>query len=264
MDNILNNLKVVIGAAHGKKTDRNIMKLTGDDKKLLKEFEKRLGISFKHRELLKCALMHKSYANENRLPYSSNNERSEYLGDAVLELAISKILYENFPEHSEGDLSKLRAAIVNEEQLAELAREIDLGKYLFLGKGEDQTGGRDKPSLLSDAYEAVLGAIFLDRGFDKAVKVISKNFERIIKQVGGQGFVNDYKTRLQEVVQRKLRTVPRYKMAGESGPDHNKTFEINLFVAGELMSTGKGASKKSAEQDAARQALEKLQIGNER
>ena len=240
------------------------MKISGDEKKRLKEFEKHLGISFRDREHLKRALMHKSFANENKYPYSDHNERSEYLGDAVLELAISKILYERFSDNTEGDLSKLRAAIVNEEQLAELAREIHLGEHLYLGKGEDQTGGRDKPSLLSDAYEAVLGAIFIDRGFDKAVKVIQKNFDGILKKVGGSGYVNDYKTRLQEVVQGKFRTVPRYKLAREIGPDHSKTFEIQLLINGAHTSTGTGASKKAAEQDAARQALEKIEVGSKK
>lgn len=235
------------------------MKITGEEKKLLKEFERHLGTTFKHREHLKRALMHKSYGNENKYPYTDHNERYEYLGDAVLELAISHLLFTAYPEQTEGDLSKLRAAIVNEDQLAILAREIRLGDYMFLGKGEDQTGGRDKPSLLSDAYEAVLGAIFLDRGFEKALKVIRRNFDNIIKQVGGAGYVKDYKTRLQEVVQGRFRSVPRYKMSREFGPDHSKTFEVNLFVSGRHLSVGRGASKKAAEQDAARQALEKLE-----
>ncbi|MBI2092526.1 MAG: ribonuclease III [Deltaproteobacteria bacterium] len=235
------------------------MHLTGEDKKRLKEFEKYLGISFKKREHLKRALMHKSYANENKYPPTDHNERSEYLGDAVLELAISHILFATFPEHSEGDLSKLRAAIVNEEQLAELAREIKLGDYMYLGKGEDQTCGRNKPSLLSDAYEAVLGAIYIDRGFDKALKVIKKNFDKVINTVGGKGYVNDYKTRLQELCQERFRTIPKYKLVREIGPDHSKTFEIHLYIGGDCAGTGKGASKKSAEQDAAREALEKLQ-----
>ena len=234
------------------------MKLTGDDKRMLKAFEKCLGISFKKREHLKRALMHKSYANENKYPYTDQNERYEYLGDAVLELAISHILFSLFPEHSEGELSKLRAAIVNEDQLARLARQIRLGDFMYLGKGEGQTGGRDKPSLLSDAYEAVLGAVFLDRGLDKAVKVIRRNFEEVIKEVGGAGYVSDFKTRLQEAVQGKFRTIPRYRLVREIGPDHNKIFEINLFVGSNHVSTGRGASKKAAEQDAARKALEKL------
>jgi ribonuclease III len=234
------------------------MKLEGDDKKRLKDFEKGLGLSFKRREILKSALMHKSYANENKYPYTSHNERLEYLGDAVLELAISHILYQFYPNSTEGELSKLRAAIVNEDQLASMARDIHLGDYIYLGKGEDQTGGRDKPSLLSDAYEAVLGAVYLDRGFDKALKLVRRKFEAIVKTVGGAGFVSDYKTRLQEVAQARFRTIPRYKLVREYGPDHSKTFEVQLFISGELMGTGRGQNKKAAEQDAAREALEKI------
>lgn len=235
------------------------MNLNGDDKKRLKEFEKKLGISFKRREILKSALMHKSYANENKYPHTDHNERLEYLGDAVLELAISHILYKLYPNSTEGELSKLRAAIVNEDQLASMARETKLGDYIYLGKGEDQTGGRDKPSLLSDAYEAVLGAVYLDRGFEKALKLVHKKFEVIVQKVGGSGFVSDYKTRLQEVAQAKFRTIPRYKMVREYGPDHSKTFEVQIFISGELMGTGTGQNKKAAEQDAAREALEKME-----
>lgn len=234
------------------------MDLTGEDKKHLKEFEKMLGISFKRREHLKRALMHKSYANENKYPATDHNERYEYLGDAVLELAISQMLFHAFQNHPEGELSKLRAAIVNEEKLAELALEIKLGDFLYLGKGEDRTGGRSKHSLLSDAFEAVLGAVFLDRGFDKAVKVINKHFKKVIEEIGGKGFERDFKTRLQEVVQGRFRTIPRYKLSRELGPDHNKIFEVHLYISGEHVSSGCGASKKAAEQDAARQALEKL------
>ncbi len=234
------------------------MQITGDDKKRLKEFEKLLGISFKKREHLKRALTHKSFANEHKYPHTDQNERYEYLGDAVLELAVSHLLISTFPERPEGELSKLRAAIVNEDQLAELAREIKLGEFLYLGKGEDLTGGRDKPSLLSDAYEAVLGAVYLDRGFDKSMKVIAHNFKNVIKRVGGSGFVSDYKTRLQEAVQSRYHTIPRYRLVRESGPDHSKTFEVNLFIGNEQFSSGVGSSKKAAEQDAARAALEKL------
>jgi len=165
----------------------------------------------------------------------------------------------NFPGHPEGELSKLRAAIVNEGKLAEMAHAINLGEFMLLGKGEDRTGGRAKPSLLSDAYEAVLGAIYLDRGFEKAFSVISKHFTSVLNQVGGEGFIRDYKTRLQEICQGRFRVMPRYRLANTSGPDHRKTFEVNLFIKDELASIGYGASKKAAEQDAARQALEKLE-----
>lgn len=234
------------------------MEITSDEKRTLKEFEKKLGYKFKKRIHLKRALMHKSFANENRYPHTDHNERYEFLGDAVLELAISSILIEKFSDQPEGELSKFRAAVVNEAQLAELAREMGLGEYLYLGKGEDQTGGRNKPSLLSDAFEAVLGAVFLDRGYKKAYDVVRRHFIKALEETGGVGYVKDYKTRLQEVSQGRFKSIPRYKMVGEEGPDHNKTFEVNIIINNEVYGVGTGSSKKSAEQQAAKQALEKL------
>lgn len=232
--------------------------LRGEDKKRLKEFESLLGYSFKKKEHLKKALTHKSYANERRLPSTEHNERYEYLGDAVLELAISHELMEQFPDRPEGDLSKVRAAVVNESQLANLARAINLGDFLYLGRGEDRTGGREKPSLLSDAFEAVLGAVYLDRGFEKVRDVIRKQFLDVIVESGGTGFVKDYKTRLQEESQGRFKVVPKYRLIAQNGPDHRKTFIVHLFIKEELYGVGQGLSKKAAEQDAARQALEKL------
>lgn len=234
------------------------MGITKDERKRLKVFEKNLGYKFKKPGLLKQALTHKSYTNEMRLSPLEHNERLEFLGDAVLELVISHLLMEKFQDHPEGELSKLRAAIVNETQLAELARVIHLGEFLFLGRGEDQTGGREKDSLLSDAYEAVLGAVYVDRGLKKVFGVIAKQYHRIIEKVGEEGFAKDYKTRLQEEVQGRFRSIPRYELVRSEGPDHNKIFEVNLYVQNELYGMGKGSSKKSAEQDAARNALEKL------
>lgn len=233
-----------------------------DERERLKQFEKLLGYSFKRREHLQRALTHKSYANEMRLSASEHNERYEFLGDAVLELAISHLLMEQFPDHSEGELSKFRAAVVNEERLAQLASHIDLGKFLYLGKGEELTGGRLKPSLLSNAFEAVLGAVYLDRGFPKVLAVVKAQYASVLLHAGGEGFVKDYKTRLQEESQGRFRAVPRYRLVKESGPDHRKTFEVALLIQGEQMSVGQGATKKAAEQDAARQALEKLEKGN--
>lgn len=235
------------------------MRLTSDDKKKLKDFEKELGYSFKKKDLLFRALTHKSFANECNLPQHDNNERYEFLGDAVLELSISHILVSRFPESSEGDLSKIRAAVVNETQLAEIARGIGLGKYMNLGKGEEMTGGRDKPSLLSDAYEAVLGSIYIDRGFEKVKKVIGSHFDEILKHAGKKDFYKDYKTRLQEVSQSEFKTIPKYKMVSESGPDHRKLFEVNLYIAKNLYGVGRGHSKKIAEQNAAQEALIKIE-----
>lgn len=181
----------------------------------------------------------------------------------MLELSVSHLLMERFPEHPEGELSKLRAAIVNEDQLAELARELSLGDYLYLGKGEDQTGGREKPSLLSDAFEAVLGAVYLDRGFEKAFDVVKRRYEDVLDRCGGVGFVKDYKTKLQEESQSRFRAIPRYKLVGERGPDHRKLFEVHLYIRDDLWGVGQGQSKKAAEQGAARQALEKLENADE-
>lgn len=239
------------------------MKLLSVQKKSLKLFEKGLSYSFKKKELLFRALTHKSYINERNGPPEENNERYEYLGDAVLELAVSHILIETFPDYFEGELSKLRAAIVNETQLAEIARSIQLGKFLNIGKGEEVTGGRNKPSLLSDAYEAVLGAIYLDRGFDKAKKVIRKHFAEVLKNAGNVDFYKDYKTRLQEVSQSAYKTIPRYKLVSESGPDHKKLFVVDLVIGTKTFGRGAGHSKKSAEQNAAKTALEIIEGGKE-
>lgn len=233
--------------------------MTSEEKAHVKKFEKQLGYGFKRREHLRRALTHKSYANELKMPATDHNERYEYLGDAVLELSVSHLLMERFPDFPEGELSKLRAAIVNETQLAELARELKLGDFLFLGKGEDQTGGRDKPSLLSDAFEAVLGAVYLDRGFGKAFNVVKRLYTDVLNRAGGVGFVRDFKTKLQEVSQSRFRAVPRYRLIRTFGPDHAKTFEVHLYINDERWGVGTGANKKAAEQAAAEETLIKLE-----
>ncbi|MFA4874605.1 MAG: ribonuclease III [bacterium] len=233
--------------------------MTSEEKGQIKTFEKLLGYRFKHRDYLKRALTHKSFANEQKLAATEHNERYEYLGDAVLELSVSHLLMERFPDFPEGELSKLRAAIVNEGQLADIARQVNLGDFLYLGKGEDQTGGRDKPSLLSDAMEAVFGAVYLDRGFGKAFGVIENIYEEVLDRAGGVGFVRDFKTKLQEVSQARFRAVPRYRLQKTSGPDHAKTFEVHLYINDDCWGIGTGANKKAAEQAAASQALAKLE-----
>ncbi|MBI2343561.1 MAG: ribonuclease III [Deltaproteobacteria bacterium] len=235
------------------------MDIRRTEKERLKEFQKRFGYAFKHLGHLTRALMHRSYANECRLPATEHNERYEYLGDAVLELAISHLLMAHFPDHPEGDLSKLRAAVVNETQLAQLARAVNLGDYLYLGKGEEQTGGRDKPSLLADCFEAILGAIYLDRGFPRALAVVERHYLPILREASACGeLIRDFKTKLQEEVQRRFRIVPRYRLLQESGPDHHKTFHVQLLIGPEAYGMGMGSSKKAAEQEAARSALHRL------
>lgn len=235
------------------------MEISKEDKKKIKELEKRFGYSFKNKDHLRRALTHRSYANEHSLDHTEHNERYEYLGDAVLELAISHLLMMAFQDQPEGELSKLRAAIVNEQQLAMLARAVNLGDYLFLGKGEEQTGGRDKPSLLADCFEAVLGGIYLDRGFIKAHDVIEKHVRSILRtarQPGG--LVRDFKTKLQEESQKRYKSVPKYKLVKEYGPDHDKTFKVKLYIKDNVFGEGVGSSKKAAEQEAAKHALEQM------
>ena len=221
----------------------------------LKKFQKLIGYSFKNEQLLKQALTHSSYANEKHLKKLSDNERLEFLGDAVLEVLSSEFLYENYPNLTEGQLTKLRASIVCEPTLATCTEEIQLGDFLFLGKGEDRTGGRKRKSVLSDAMEAVIGAIYLDGGFANAKEFVLKY---ILTDIEHKHLFYDSKTILQEVVQGEHETLT-YVLLGESGPDHEKIFEVGVLIGNKQISTGKGQTKKAAEQEAAYKALLMLQ-----
>lgn len=221
------------------------------------KIQERLGYVFNDPLILVDGLTHSSYANEHA-DLGTNNERLEFLGDAVLDLVISKELYGQFSKESEGVLSKMRAAAVKESSLAELSRRLNLGEFLLLGKGEDSSGGRDKDSLLADSYEALVGAIFLDGGFDAVSVVIEAHFNPIMESIRASGLERDYKTRLQEWTQSEMRGTPTYRMVGESGPDHKKMFQVQLLIGDQEYSQGEGKSKKEAEQDAARMAIEKL------
>lgn len=206
---------------------------------------------------LKNALRHSSYVNEQQVSLP-DNERLEFLGDAVLSLVIGHILMIRYPEINEGDLSMIRSNLVNENQLANIARSIKLGKYLQLGKGELQTNGREKDSILANAFEALIAAVYLDGGFKAAFKIIEKNFSSIISSTNSSAVNHYYKTRLQELVQStRHKVIPSYTITNEIGPDHKKTFTVRLKV-GKLITEGIGTSKKMAEQDAARKTLEKI------
>ncbi len=224
----------------------------------LTNIQERIAYTFRNQELLERSLTHKSYANENRLLH--HNERMEFLGDAVLNLAVSEYLMKACPDSTEGDLSRLRASVVSEPALAAVARELGLGDYLLLGRGEEQTGGRDKDSLLADSLEALIAAVYLDAGQGQAVAFILRFFECLIKTTCISGGTVDYKTELQELCQERLKLLPEYKVVSETGPDHQKLFEVELRVKGELYGRGTGRSKKEAEQGAAKEALEKLSI----
>jgi len=219
--------------------------------------EAKLGYCFRDRRLLEMALTHKSYLNENPAPNREDNERLEFLGDAVLNLTVGHLLMECQPLRTEGELSRSRALVVNEAGLARVADELCLGEWLFLGKGEEQTGGRHKPSLLADACEAVTAAIYLDGGFDAAFRVVRQLFDPRLREARDPANV-DFKTRLQERAQGQLHCSPRYSVVGEAGPDHDKIFEVALTLSGREVSRGRGRSKKEAEQRAAAQALRLL------
>ncbi|MCD7708360.1 MAG: ribonuclease III [Clostridiales bacterium] len=219
--------------------------------KKIKEFQELVGYQFKSEGLLRQAFTHSSYANEKRMKKHSDNERLEFLGDAVLEIISSEFLYKNYPDQPEGELTKLRASIVCEPTLAICANELGLGDYLFLGKGEDRTGGRTRKSILSDALEAVIGAIYLDGGFASAKEFVEKY---IMTDIDHKQLFYDSKTILQEIVQGGHETVD-YVLTGESGPDHDKSFTVEVHVRGKRLSTGTGHTKKAAEQEAAYRAL---------
>jgi ribonuclease-3 len=220
----------------------------------LNEFEERIGYQFRNLGLLRQALTHSSYANEKHMKKLSDNERLEFLGDAVLEIISSEFLYHNYPDVPEGQLTKLRASIVCEPTLALCTEELHLGEYLYLGKGEDMTGGRKRKSVLSDALEAVIGAIYLDGGFANAKEFVEKY---ILTDIEHKKLFYDSKTILQEVVQGEHEELS-YKLTGESGPDHAKSFEVEVWIGSKKISEGSGQTKKAAEQDAAYHALIKL------
>ena len=219
------------------------------------EFQRVIGHRFHQGGLLVQALTHSSYANEKRMKKHSDNERLEFLGDAVLEIVTSEYLYKKYPQMPEGELTKQRASLVCEPTLADRARELGLGQYLLLGKGEDLTGGRDRKSILSDALEAVIGAVYLDGGFASAKEFI---LTYVLKDIMREQLFYDSKTILQEIVQGKNMGALRYKLVGEKGPDHAKIFTVELSIGQRRISSGEGHTKKDAEQNAAYSALMQL------
>ena len=214
-----------------------------------------IGYQFQTPGLLSQALTHSSYANEKHMKKGSDNERLEFLGDAVLEIVSSEFLYLNYPKLPEGDLTKMRASLVCEPTLAFCTRQLNLGDYLLLGKGEDMTGGRKRKSILSDALEAVIGAIYLDGGFASAKEFILKF---ILTDIEHKQLFYDSKTILQEVVQASYKEELCYRLVGEEGPDHDKHFTVEAWIGEMLIGKGEGHTKKAAEQEAAYQALLKL------
>jgi len=228
--------------------------------KYLQDLEERLNYRFRDIDLLSIALTHRSYVNENPYPPLADNERFEFLGDAVLGLCVSDLLINKYVDFSEGTLSKIRGGIVNEKPLAELASSLQLGDCLLLGKGEENSGGRAKDSLLANSLEAVIAAIYLDSGFNEVKTVLEIILAPLLEDsvLLSQNF--DYKTALQEFCQKRYKIAPVYTIIDSSGPDHAKIFEVQVTVADKMPQTGYGKSKKEAEKQAAQKAWEILQI----
>ncbi len=217
-----------------------------------RQLEKRLGYVFDDKQLIVEALTHKSY----KKPF--NNERLEFLGDAVLDLIVGEYLYKKFPSKDEGVLSKIRASLVNEEGFTKLAKRIDLGEYIYLSPAEENNNGRNKPSLLSNAFEAVIGAVYIEAGLQKCQQIVVKLLEETYPKIDLKTLSKDYKTALQELTQATHGVTPDYTLIGSSGPDHRKEFEIGVELDGKLIAQAKGKSKKAAQQEAAKKALEIL------
>lgn len=227
-------------------------------KKLENLLNQRFGIVFTNKRTLGTAFTHTSYANEHRALNISHNERLEFLGDAALQLTISRYLFEKYPDMPEGDMSKLRSTIVREESLAGFSRQCGFDQHIKLGRGEEKTGGRNRPAILGDLFEAFLGALLLDKGISAVEDFLNQVMIPQV-EVGNYDRVKDYKTTLQELLQVNGDVSINYQVISETGPAHDKLFEIIVFVNGEKLSQGKGKSKKLAEQDAAKNALEQLQ-----
>ncbi|NMC08975.1 ribonuclease III [Candidatus Microgenomates bacterium] len=223
-----------------------------------KEIENKLGIEFKNKDLLERAFIHRSYINENRGKVQENNERLEFLGDAVLELIISAKIYTKYQNKSEGDLTAIRSAVVRTESLASQSRELGLGEYLLMSRGEEESGGKDKDFLLANLFEAVLGAIYLDKGYSEAENFINRTLVLKIEKIVNEESFIDPKTKVQEVIQSKYKETPTYEVIKEEGPDHDKYFTIGLKVGNKVIAEGYGSSKQKAEEEAAKKALEIL------
>ncbi|NMB27184.1 MAG: ribonuclease III [Tissierellia bacterium] len=240
------------------------MKISSERKKSLDEIQLNINYKFKDINLINTSLTHSSYANESKMRIYENNERLEFLGDVVVNLVVSEYLYHRFSELPEGELTKKRATIVCESSLAFAARKIKLGEYLLLGKGEEATGGRGRESILADTFEALTGAIYIDGGLTNTREFLLGMFEQeVIYALSKGNLFIDYKTELQETLQKRTKSKIEYKVVKEVGPDHNKKFYMDVIVENKVIGSGMGRNKKEAEQMAARQALDRIGKDNE-
>jgi ribonuclease-3 len=229
--------------------------------KIFDLFSRTIHYKFKNKILLRKALTHRSYLNNN-MKRNESNERLEFLGDAVLDLIVGEEFYKMFPDKDEGDLTKLKSFFVNQEALANKARQMNLNQFILLGEGEDQSGGRNRDTILSDALEALVGAIYLDKGLAKVKKFIKQFIINDVKKFRNKPIPINYKSKLLEFIQDTTQTIPKYRIINERGPDHNKTFTVEVLVDGRSYGIGKGKSKKKAEHNAAQAAISKIGLEN--
>jgi len=224
----------------------------------IKALQKSLGVSFRQPDLLKQALVHSSYVNENPAYTTGHNERLEFLGDAVLDFIVADKLYREFSHLSEGEMTKLRAVMVRRDTLAHIARSIKLGDFLYMGKGEDASGGRNKTPNLAGALEAVIAAVYIDLGIDVAAEMVNGLLDEEWQKLTSRASDIDYKSKLQELTQSRYQSTPEYRLVSESGPDHSKIFKVEVIINKKVLGTTTGKSKKLAETEAARLALQQL------
>lgn len=224
---------------------------------MYKKLEKKLGLKFKEWHLLRNAFVHRSYLNEHKSSKMKNNERLEFLGDAVLELVVTEHLYSNYP-NPEGELTNWRSALVKGKMLAKIAKELNLGEYLYLSHGEENSGGRDKDYLLANTFEAVIGVVYLELGYEKVRKFIEKFLLVHLEDILEKGAYIDAKSKFQEIAQEKVGITPIYQLLHDKGPDHDKIFTMGAYVEDRIVGKGQGGSKQDAEQKAAEDALKRL------
>ncbi|MDO8481620.1 MAG: ribonuclease III [bacterium] len=220
-----------------------------------KEFEEKIGCNFKNKRLLEQAFTHRSYLNENKAQGREHNERLEFLGDAVLELVVTEFLFAKYPDRPEGDLTSYRAALVNTVSIADAAVKLGMNEFLLLSRGEAKDTGRARQIILANAFEAVIGAIYLDQGYESAQKFIALQLFHKTDEVVEKGLWQDAKSRFQEIAQEKNGVTPSYDVISQTGPDHDKSFVVGVYLSEERIATGEGRSKQEAEQDAAQKAL---------
>lgn len=232
-----------------------MMQISPQRENELNELENKIGTSFLNKALLNQALLHSSFGHEKNLP---DNERLEYLGDAVIKLAVSEYIFNKFPEKAEGDLTKIRASVISDETLSRLGRELNLGEYLLLSANEKRTGGTKKKSNLANTFEALIGAVYLDAGLGKSREIIISRLEAEIDRISRKGYIIDYKSALQEFTQKRKWQLPHYHIMKESGPRHRRVFWVEVKIKGQRYGMGRGRNKKEAEQRAATQALKSL------